>query len=153
MKLNQFDKVTKSRKRVGRGIGSGKGKTCGRGHKGQKSRTGVALNGFEGGQQSILRRLPKFGFKNIFRTEYSVLNVGDLQKFVDAGRLKVDSIITVESLLNAGIVNRKDAKVKLLGNGELKVKLTIQVDAASKTAEGIVKKAGGEVTFNNVVAA
>lgn len=153
MQLNELGKTTKNRKRVGRGIGAGNGKTCGRGHKGQKSRTGVSINGFEGGQQPIYIRLPKYGFTNIFRTEYTAINLGDLQAFVDSGRLNSKDKISNEALYDAGILNRKNAKVKLLGQGVLKAKLNLELDAVSKTAKEAVEKAGGSVTLRGEKAA
>ncbi|MBN8532080.1 MAG: 50S ribosomal protein L15 [Alphaproteobacteria bacterium] len=135
----------KRRMRVGRGIGSGKGKTCGRGGKGQTARTGVAINGFEGGQMPIHRRLPKRGFSNIFRTEYAVINTGDLQRFVDAKRIKADAEVTSESLQKLGLL-KGSLPLKLLAKGELKTKLKISVDKASKAAIAAVEKAGGSVT-------
>src|SRR5688572_20521371 len=137
--------ANKLRTRVGRGIGSGKGKTCGRGGKGQTARTGVAINGFEGGQMPIHRRLPKRGFSNIFRTEYAVINTGDLQRFVESKRLKADAQVTAESLRELGIL-KGTLPLKLLAKGEIKSKLKISVDKASKAAIALVEKAGGSVT-------
>jgi len=137
----------KSRKRVGRGIGSGKGKTCGRGHKGQKSREGVSINGFEGGQMPIYRRVPKRGFTNIFRVEFQPLNVGDLQKYVDNKKLDASKTINVETLLKAGIIKKFYKPVKILGKGTLKAALNLEVDSASKSAIEIVEKSGGKITL------
>ena len=134
-------------KRIGRGIGSGKGKTSGRGGKGQTARSGVALNGFEGGQTPLHRRLPKRGFNNIFRTEYHVVNLGDLQKAVDAGRLKADAPVDGAALVEARVLRRLRLGVRLLGKGELTTALTVNVAGASKTAIEAVEKAGGKVVI------
>lgn len=149
MKLNELrdkDGSTKARKRVGRGIGSGSGKTGGRGVKGQKSRSGVAINGFEGGQMPIYRRLPKRGFVNIFSKSFNVVSVGRLQAAVDAGKLDAKNTVDMEALKAAGIVRRAKDGVRLLSDGDIKAKLTIEVDGASKTAIEKVEKAGGKVT-------
>lgn len=150
MKLNELrdnDGATKKRMRVGRGIGSGKGKTGGRGVKGQKSRTGVSINGFEGGQMPIYRRLPKRGFKNKFRNDYVVVNLEDLQAAVDAGKLAAGDTVTAEKLVEAGVIRRARDGVRVLGNGELKAGLTVEVAGASKTAVEAIEKAGGKVTL------
>ncbi|MCQ0990189.1 50S ribosomal protein L15 [Jiella marina] len=149
MKLNELsDKegATHSRKRVGRGIGSGRGKTGGRGVKGQKSRSGVAVNAFEGGQMPLYRRLPKRGFVNIFAKDYNVVSVGRLQQAVDAGRLDASAPIDLATLVEAGIVRRPKDGVRLLGDGDLSAKLTLTVAGASKSAVAKVEKAGGSVT-------
>lgn len=148
MKLNQLSDnpgARKERTRVGRGIGSGKGKTGGRGVKGQKSRTGVALNGYEGGQMPLHRRLPKRGFNNIFRREYAEVNIGRLQSAIDAGRLDAGQTIDGEALRAAGVIGKVKDGVRLLAKGELKAKLTIEVAGASKAAIAAVEKAGGTV--------
>ncbi len=148
MKLNEIkdnEGASKGRIRVGRGIGSGKGKTGGRGVKGQKSRTGVAVKGFEGGQMPLHRRLPKRGFKNIFAKSYNELNLGDLQDAVDAKRLDAGKPVTVEALVEAGIVRRALDGVRLLGRGELKAKVSLEVAGATKSAIAAVEKAGGSV--------
>ncbi len=150
MRLNELADnkgARKSRMRVGRGIGSGKGKTAGAGQKGQKSRTGVAIKGFEGGQMPLHRRLPKGGFKNIFRKEYAALNLGRLQTAIDAGKLDAKKPITIEALRSAGAVGRVRDGVRLLGKGELTSKVTIEVSGASKTAVEAVEKAGGKVVI------
>jgi large subunit ribosomal protein L15 len=150
MKLNELrdnQGARKGRMRVGRGIGSGKGKTGGRGVKGQKSRTGVAVKGFEGGQMPLHRRLPKRGFVNIFRRELNELNLGRLQAAVDAGKIDAAQPVTVESLVAAGVLSKPLAGVKILGNGELTARLTLQVARASKSAVAAVEKAGGSVTL------
>lgn len=150
MKLNElkpFTGSTKARIRVGRGIGSGKGKTCGRGGKGQTARTGVAINGFEGGQQPIYRRLPKRGFFNVHRTEYQVINLSDLQKAVDAGKFTPGQKINREALKASGLVKNVEKPVKLLGKGELKTLLILEVDAASASALKVMEKQGGKVVL------
>jgi large subunit ribosomal protein L15 len=136
----------KRRMRVGRGIGCTKGKTCGRGGKGQTARTGVRIKGFEGGQMPIHRRLPKRGFNQHKSIEYSVVNVSDLQEAVDAGTLDPKQTITVEALVKAGVARKNPHGVKLLSKGEIKAKLTIDVTRASKAAIAAVEKAGGKVT-------
>ena len=149
MKLNEIrdnEGARKSRKRVARGIGSGSGKTGGRGQKGQKSRSGVAVNGFEGCQMPIYRRLPKRGFNNHFAKEYAVVNLDTLQKAVDAGKLNAEDI-NVEALLNAGIVSKKLDGVRLLARGAITSKVNVTVNSASKSAVAAVEKAGGKVNF------
>ncbi len=148
MKLNQLSGPPGSRQprmRVGRGIGSGKGKTAGRGIKGQKSRTGVAINGFEGGQMPLHRRLPKRGFNNIFSTRLNEVNLGRVQEALDAGALKAAEPITAELLVKAGVLRRKKEGVRLLGGGELKTKASFVVHGASKSAIAAVEKLGGKV--------
>jgi large subunit ribosomal protein L15 len=137
--------ATKERMRVGRGIGSGKGKTAGRGVKGQKARTGVAIKGFEGGQMPLHRRLPKRGFWNPFAVDYNEVNLGRIQQAVEAGKLDANAPVTLEALLAAGVVSKPRDGVKVLGNGELKAKLTFEVAAASKSAVAAIEKAGGAV--------
>lgn len=149
MKLNEIrdnEGATKARMRVGRGIGSGKGKTAGRGVKGQKARTGVSIKGFEGGQMPLHRRLPKRGFNNIHAHDLNEVNLGRVQEAVDAGKLDKAATVTVAALVEAGIISRARDGVKLLGVGELKVKLTFEVTRASKSAIEAVEKAGGSVT-------
>ena len=149
MKLNELqdkDGATHSRKRVGRGIGSGKGKTSGRGVKGQKSRSGVAIKGFEGGQMPLYRRLPKRGFTNIFAKSFNVVSLGRLQAAVDAGKLDPKATVDLKALLAAGVVRRARDGVRILADGDLKAKLTIEADGASKAAIDKVEKAGGKVT-------
>jgi large subunit ribosomal protein L15 len=136
----------KRRMRVGRGIGCSKGKTCGRGGKGQTARSGVRIKGFEGGQTPIHRRLPKRGFNPISRVELSVVNVGDIQKAVDAGKLDAAKPVTMELLVGAGIVRNNPHGIKLLSKGALTAKISIDVTRASKTAIEAVEKAGGKVT-------
>ncbi len=144
--LRDNEGARKSRLRIGRGIGSSKGKTGGRGVKGQKSRTGVRLNGFEGGQMPLHRRLPKRGFNNLFAREYVIINIGDVQKAIDAGKLAVDAPITAEVLRAAGLVNNSKDGVRLLGEGELTTKADFALAGASKTAVEAVEKLGGTVT-------
>jgi len=133
--------------RVGRGIGSGKGKTCGRGGKGQTARTGVRINGFEGGQTPIHRRLPKRGFKNHFRKECAVVNLGDIQKAVDAKKLDIKKDINLEALKAAGLVRKNATELKLLAKGALTAKISLHVNLASESAKAAVEKAGGQVTL------
>jgi len=135
----------KKRMRVGRGIGSGKGKTSGRGGKGQTARSGVRIKGFEGGQMPMHRRLPKRGFNNVFRVEYAEINLDRLQEAIDAKTIDAGSAINAESLVKAGVLRRAKAGVRLLGRGELKAKINIEVHGASKSAIEAVEKAGGSV--------
>jgi large subunit ribosomal protein L15 len=135
----------KSRRRVGRGIGSGKGKTAGRGGKGQTARTGVAIKGFEGGQMPLHRRLPKRGFKKPFRKNYNEINLGRIQQAIDAGKLEAGATVNVEALVKAGVLRRPRDGVRLLGEGELKAKVAFAVAGASKSAKEAVEKAGGSV--------
>ncbi len=149
MKLNEIrdnEGARKPRKRVARGIGSGSGKTAGRGQKGQKSRSGVAVNGFEGGQMPIYRRLPKRGFKNHFAKEFAVVNLDSIQKAVDAGKLNAEEI-NIEALLKAGLVSKKLDGVRLLARGAITSKISITVNSASKSAVAAVEKAGGKVSL------
>jgi large subunit ribosomal protein L15 len=133
-------------KRLGRGIGSGKGKTSGRGGKGQTARTGVALNGFEGGQTPLHRRLPKRGFDNtMFRPDFKVVNLGRLQQALDTGKLKAEGTLDAASLVASGVLRRKGDGVRLLAKGELRAALTIEVVGASKAAIAAVEQAGGKV--------
>jgi large subunit ribosomal protein L15 len=135
----------KKRMRVGRGIGSGKGKTSGRGGKGQTARSGVRIKGFEGGQMPMHRRLPKRGFNNVFRVEYAEINLDRLQEAIDAKTIDAGSVINAESLVKAGVLRRAKAGVRLLGRGEIKAKIDIEVHGASKSAVEAVQKAGGSV--------
>jgi large subunit ribosomal protein L15 len=148
MKLNELHSppgARRPRMRVGRGIGSGKGKTAGRGVKGQKSRTGVAIKGFEGGQMPVHRRLPKRGFNNIFAVRLNEVNLGRVQAALDAGALNAGEPITAEALVKAGVLRRKKDGVRLLGDGELKIKASFVVHGASKSAIAAVEKLGGKV--------
>ena len=148
MKLNGISDnpgSSKERMRVGRGIGSGKGKTAGRGVKGQKARTGVAIKGFEGGQMPLHRRLPKRGFWNPFSTDYNEVNLGRIQQAVEAGKLDANATVTLESLIAAGVVSKPRDGMKVLGQGELTAKLAFEVAAASKSAVAAIEKAGGAI--------
>jgi large subunit ribosomal protein L15 len=150
MKLNQLSDrpgAVKDRMRVGRGIGSGKGKTGGRGVKGQKSRTGVAIKGFEGGQMPLHRRLPKRGFKNIFAKDFNAVGLDRVQKAIDAGKLDAGEPVTAEALKAAGVIRRVRDGVRLLANGELKAKVAFEVAGASQSARAAVEAAGGSVTL------
>lgn len=150
MKLNEVqpqEGSNKKRMRVGRGIGSGKGKTCGKGVKGQKSRTGVAINGFEGGQMPLYRRLPKMGFSNNFAKDYSTISLSSLQAAVDAKIIDSKAAITSKMLIEAGLAAKAKDGVRLLGNGELKAKVTLQIAGATASAKAAVEKAGGSVTI------
>jgi len=135
----------KKRMRVGRGIGSGKGKTSGRGGKGQTARSGVRIKGFEGGQMPLHRRLPKRGFNNIFRLEFSEINLDRLQDAIDSKLFDAKDTVTAESLVKAGVLRRSRDGVRLLGRGAIKAKLNIEVHGASKSAIAAVEKAGGSV--------
>lgn len=148
MKLNELSDnpgARRAAKRRGRGIGSGLGKTSGRGQKGQKARSGVALKGFEGGQMPLYRRLPKRGFNNIFRKRYEIVNLGRLQAAVEAGRIDAKKTVDRAALVAAGLVRKNDDPVRLLAKGEIKSALTIAVDKASKAALAAVEAAGGKV--------
>ena len=153
MKLNQIEKnrVFKSKKRVGRGIGSGKGKTSGSGHKGQKARSGVAINGFEGGQMPLYRRLPKFGFTNFSKKNYFELNLSSLQKLIDKRSINESEVINISLLKKLRILKNKDKKLlKILGSGELKSRNAIECNKATKTAESKLQKLGVELKINKV---
>ncbi|MGV1794134.1 50S ribosomal protein L15 [Rhizobium lusitanum] len=148
MKLNEIkdnEGSTHSRKRLGRGIGSGSGKTGGRGVKGQKSRSGVAINGFEGGQMPIYRRLPKRGFNNIFASDYVVVSLARIQAAVDAGKLDAKNTVDAAALKAAGVIRRVKDGVRVLSDGELKAKLALEVAGASKSAVEKIEKAGGSI--------
>lgn len=150
MKLNEIRDnpgATKARMRVGRGIGSGKGKTAGRGVKGQKSRTGVSIKGFEGGQMPLHRRLPKRGFVNIFAKDFNIVSLGRVQQAIDAGKLDPKATIDAAALKAAGVIRRVKDGVRLLSDGELKVTATFDIAGASRTAVAAVEKAGGTVTI------
>ncbi len=135
----------KKRMRVGRGIGSGKGKTSGRGGKGQTARSGVRIKGFEGGQMPLHRRLPKRGFNNVFRLDFAEINLDRLQEAIDAKLVDVGSVVNAESLVKTGVLRRAKDGLRLLGRGEIKAKLNIEVHGASKSAIAAVEKAGGTV--------
>jgi large subunit ribosomal protein L15 len=152
MKLNELADnagARKARKRVGRGPGSGTGKTGGRGVKGQKSRSGVAIKGYEGGQMPIYRRVPKRGFTNIFRPDYVEVTTGRLQRAIDSGKLDAGAAITGDALVAAGVIKRARGGIRLLVNGDLNAKVTITVAGASKGAVAMVEKNGGTVTVDN----
>lgn len=157
MKLNELrdrDGATKAKKRVGRGIGSGSGKTGGRGVKGQKSRSGVAVNGFEGGQMPLYRRLPKRGFKNIFAKDFNEVSLGRVQAAIDAKKLDASRTVTVETLVEAGVLRRARDGVRLIrGGGELKAKVAFDVAGASAPAVAEIEKAGGSVKLPERAAA
>ena len=148
MKLNEISDrpgALKARKRVGRGIGSGKGKTAGRGGKGQTARSGVRIKGFEGGQMPLHRRLPKRGFNNIFKLDFAEINLDRLQDAIDAKLVDAGATINIESLVKAKVVRRAKDGLRLLGRGEIKAKLTIEAHGASKPAIAAIEKAGGTV--------
>ena len=148
MKLNEISDnpgAHAARKRVGRGIGSGLGKTGGRGGKGQTARSGVAINGFEGGQMPLHRRLPKRGFNNIFRKSLNEVGLGRVQQAIDAGKLDASAVVNAEALKAAGVLRRVKDGVRLLANGELSSGVTFEISGASKSAIAAVEKAGGSV--------
>ena len=154
MKLHEIrdnDGASRKKKRVARGPGSGKGKTAGRGIKGQTSRSGVALNGYEGGQMPLYRRLPKRGFSKPNRLEFAVVNLGQLQVFIDAGKLDAKADVTGEVLVAAGVIRRKLDGVRVLAKGELKAALNLTVAGASKAAIEAIEKAGGKITVTRPV--
>jgi large subunit ribosomal protein L15 len=156
MKLNQLSDnpgAAKKQKRVARGPGSGKGKTAGRGIKGQKSRSGVAIGGYEGGQMPLYRRLPKRGFTKPNQKHYSVVNLGLIQKFIDLGKLDATADITEDAIIAAGLTKQKLDGIRVLAKGELKAKATIIVTGASASAIEAVAKAGGSLTVAAPVAA
>jgi large subunit ribosomal protein L15 len=155
MKLNEITDnpgSSKNRIRVGRGIGSGKGKTGGRGVKGQKARTGVAVKGFEGGQMPLHRRLPKRGFTPPNAKDYNEVNIGRIQEAIAAGKLAADVPVTIEALVAAGVISKPRDGVKILGVGEISAKLAFEVAGASKSAIAAIEKAGGSVKLLNVAA-
>lgn len=150
MKLNDLRDNPGARKKrmvVGRGIGSGKGKTSGRGVKGQKARTGVSIRGFEGGQMPLHRRIPKRGFNNIFAKDYAELNLGRLQAAIESGKVDAKQPITSQSLMTSGVVAKAKDGVRILGKGELKAKVDLTVAGASKAAIEAIEKAGGKITL------
>jgi large subunit ribosomal protein L15 len=156
MKLNELrdnEGATHYRKRLGRGIGSGSGKTAGRGVKGQKARSGVAVNGFEGGQMPLYRRLPKRGFKNIFGKDFNIVSLARVQTAVDAKKLDANATVDVAALIKAGVIRRAKDGVRLLSDGELKAKLSFDVAGASKAAIDKIEKAGGSVKLPEKAAA
>ena len=156
MKLNDLRDnagATHSKKRLGRGIGSGSGKTGGRGVKGQKARSGVAINGFEGGQMPLYRRLPKRGFTNIFAKSYNTVSLARIQVAIDAKKLDAKETVTAEALVKAGVIRRVKDGVRVLSDGELKAKVAFDVAGASKAAIEKIEKAGGSVKLPEAAAA
>jgi len=149
MKLNTLSsRGLKSKRRIGRGIGSSKGKTSGRGHKGQKSRSGVAIKSFEGGQMPLYRRLPKRGFKAINKKKNTaMINLSKIQDFIDKKKMKLEDKINLINLQKSKFINKKYSKLKLLGAGDLKQKMDIEVNFISKSAKEKVEKLGGKITF------
>ena len=145
LKLNNRTKLNKSKIRVGRGIGSGKGKTCGRGVKGQKSRSGVAIKSFEGGQMPLYRRLPKRGFNPIVRQNIAILNLQKIQTFIDKKNIKSSDTINSELLKKLKLINKNSIKLKILGTGDIKDKINIEADLASKSAVKKLEKIGGSI--------
>lgn len=156
MKLHELrdnDGAAKKQKRVARGPGSGKGKTAGRGIKGQKSRSGVAIGGYEGGQMPLYRRLPKRGFSKPNRLEFAVVNLGLIEKFIEAGKLDAKAEITEDALVAAGVTSNKRDGIRVLAKGEIKSKVNLKVTGASASAIEAVKKAGGQITVSGSAAA
>ena len=152
MKLNNIKDIkgaNQERKRIGRGIGSGTGKTYGKGHKGQKARSGVAIKGFEGGQMPIHRRLPKRGFNNINRVPNVELNIEKIEKLIDTKVIDPKKVINHKSLMEIGLVKSENSKLKLLGKGEIKNKINIEVTSSSASAKEMVEKIGGSVLILN----
>ena len=147
MKLNNLVRTNKKKIRPGRGIGSGKGKTSGRGHKGQKSRSGVAIKSFEGGQMPLFRRLPKRGFKSLQKKNIAILNLSKLQNFCEQKKITHEENLDLKLLQNKKIVSKKYEKLKILGNGELKNKINLSVNFVSKQAKEKIEKIGGKLTL------
>ena len=147
--LNNVSRVKIKKIRVGRGIGSGKGKTSGRGHKGQKSRSGVAIKSFEGGQMPLYRRLPKRGFKNFNsqKSKIAIINISDIEKFVGIKKISITEKINLKSLQNLKLINKKYEKLKILGNGEVKNKINIEANKVSKPAKIKIESAGGTISI------
>ena len=145
IKLNTTEKINKSKMRVGRGIGSGKGKTSGRGVKGQKSRSGVAIKSFEGGQMPLYRRLPKRGFNPIFRENIAILNLEKIQSYIDKKNIDPNKVLNSDILKELKLINKKSKKLKILGTGEVKDKINIEADLASKSAIEKLEKIGGSI--------
>ena len=143
--LNNRQKINKSKIRVGRGIGSGKGKTCGRGVKGQKSRSGVAIKSFEGGQMPLYRRLPKRGFNSISTEQIAILNLEKIQSFIDKKTISKDDVLNADFLKKLKLINKNSTKLKILGSGEIKSKINIEADLASKSAVEKLEKIGGSI--------
>ncbi len=147
MKLNNLSKTHSKKIRPGRGIGSGKGKTSGRGHKGQKSRSGVAIKSFEGGQMPLFRRLPKRGFKSFKKNDTAILNLSNIQKFYEEKKINFDNPLDLKIFQNKKIISKKYAKLKILGQGELKNKITLTTNYASKQAKEKIEKIGGKLNL------
>jgi len=147
MKLNNLVKNNKKKTRVGRGIGSGKGKTSSRGHKGQKSRSGVAIKSFEGGQMPLYRRLPKRGFKTLNKKNMAILNLSKIQSIYEKNKNELKSSLDLKSLKDKKLINKKYLKLKILGTGELKTKIDITAHFASKQAQEKITKAGGKLNI------
>ena len=147
MQLNNLVKINKKKIRVGRGIGSGKGKTSSRGHKGQKSRSGVAIKSFEGGQMPLYRRLPKRGFKKIKKEKLAILNLSKIQNIVDKTENNLKSVLDLKTLKDKNLINKKYAKLKILGTGDLKKGIEITANFASKKASDKIEKAGGKLSL------
>ena len=145
IELNNRSKINKSKIRVGRGIGSGKGKTSGRGVKGQKSRSGVAIKSFEGGQMPLYRRLPKRGFNPIKREKIAILNLDKIQSFIDKKTIDTSSVLNTSLLKKLRLINKNSIKLKILGTGEIKNKINIEADLASKSAQEKLEKIGGSI--------
>ena len=145
IKLNNRAKINKPKIRVGRGIGSGKGKTCGRGVKGQKSRSGVAIKSFEGGQMPLYRRLPKRGFNPISKSTIAILNLEKIQSYIDGKNIKASDTLNSDLLKKLKLINKNSNKLKILGSGEIKDKITIEADLASKSAIEKLEKVGGSI--------
>ena len=149
MKLNSLVKTNLQKMRVGRGIGSGKGKTSGRGVKGQKSRSGVAIKSFEGGQMPLYRRLPKRGFKSQKKKDTAIINLSDIEAFLKSKRIKTEDEITIKYLIDKKIIQKKYEKLKVLGTGDIKGKLKVKTDFISSSAKAKIEKAGGSVVVLN----
>ena len=147
MKLNNLFKTNTKKMRPGRGIGSGKGKTGGRGHKGQKSRSGVAIKSFEGGQMPLYRRLPKRGFKSLFKKLTAIINLSSLQSYHDNKKIDLNNPLDLKMLIKRNIVNKKFIKLKILGSGEIKSKLDVTANFISKQAKSKIEKAGGKLNI------
>ena len=148
MKLNELkNKSSRSKKRLGRGIGSSKGKTCGRGHKGQKSRSGVAIKSFEGGQMPLYRRLPKRGFKRIKNKRIALINLSRIQEIINKNKISLNTKINLQNLQKSNLINNKYKKLKLLGSGDIKEKFDFEVDFISRSAKEKIEKSGGKVTL------
>ena len=148
MKLNVLsNKSSRNKKRLGRGIGSSKGKTCGRGHKGQKSRSGVSIKGFEGGQMPLYRRLPKRGFKSIKNKRIALMNLSRIQEIINKKKISLNTKINLQNLQKSNLINNKYKKLKLLGSGDIKEKFDFEVDFISKSAKEKIEKSGGKVTL------